>query len=231
MNHKNAMPANGAAPGHRDHSAELAVDVADGPLTGAAIRRTPGNAHPRTTSGAKRDDRRTGRHRVRPSGHSTQRPEPTSGAAPSCALETLARRRLRACPSLDPLGLTALLPVHLRERCRCGPRGHQRLVRSTRPRHLGEAPLELSSARPQLLKFLDRAVESVLQIGGEGRQTDDVVECLGRQMRLVSQPTLGGLVLAANGFGWPLAWPTTARPRCLFTLLSDHGRIVAHFRA
>ena len=134
-------------------------------------------------------------------------------------------------PSLDPLGLTALLPVHRRERCRCGPRCHRLLVRSTRPRHLGEAPLELASAPPQLLELLDRAVEPVLQIVGEGRQTDDVVECLGRQMRLVSQPTLGGLVLPASGFGWPLAWPTTARPRCLFTLLSDHGRIVAHFRA
>ncbi len=127
------------------------------------------------------------------------------------------------------------MPVRACVRVRCCRRSGAGAINGWfgRPRsgYLGEAPLELSSARPQLLELLDRAVESVLQIVGEGRQTDDVVECLGRQMRLVSQPTLGGLVLPASGFGWPLAWPTTARPRCLFTLLSDHGRIVAHFRA
>ena len=57
---------------------------------------------------------------------------------------------------------------------------------------------DLDAGRGRIVELLDRAVESVLQIVGEGRQTDDVVEGLGRQARLVSQPTLGGLVLAIN---------------------------------
>jgi hypothetical protein len=71
----------------------------------------------------------------------------------------------------------------------------------------------------------------VLQIVGECREADGVVEGLGRQARLVSQPTLGSLVLATSRFGRPLAGPTTARLGCLLALLIGHGGIVAHFRA
>jgi hypothetical protein len=104
-------------------------------------------------------------------------------------------------------------------------------ARSARRRRLGEASLELLSAPSQLLDLLRCDVESSLQMVGESRHADNVIERLGREVCLVPEPALGCFVLSTSRFGGPLAGATAASSRRQFALIAEHAGIVAPFRA